>query len=95
MATKRPRLDQSGEEPTAGEREEQRDSGEREGEEEGGSEGGEQEEEEDEGVKEQMQNFFSELDVDFARQKRNLMTEGLRVSLFIEIRHHSINIYSM
>lgn len=84
---KRPRLDQSGGEPSTSEREDPQSRG-REGEEEGGSEGGEgegQEEEEDEGVEEQMKNFFSELDVDFARQKRNLMTEGLRVCLFIAL----------
>lgn len=47
------------------------------------SEGGEAEEEEegDERVQEQMNEFFSELDMDFARQKRNLLTEGLRVGL--------------
>ena len=44
-----------------------------------GVEGEEDEEDEDEGVREQMKEFFSELDVDLTRQKRNLMTEGLRV----------------
>ena len=54
--------------------------GEDEGEGEAGEEEeGEEEEEDDERLKEQMKDFFSELDVDFARQKRNLMTEGIRV----------------
>jgi hypothetical protein len=44
-----------------------------------GGEGSGDEDEEDEGVREQMNEFFSELDVDLTRQKRNLMTEGLRV----------------
>ena len=39
----------------------------------------EEEEEEDEGVEEQMNEFFSELDMDYTRQRRNLMTEGQRV----------------
>lgn len=55
------------------------------GEEEGGEgeAGGEryEEEDDDERLNEQMKDFFSELDVDFARQKRNLMTEGIRVGL--------------
>lgn len=47
-------------------------------EEEGGGSSGD-EDEDDERVREQMNEFFSELDVDVSRQKRNLMTEGLRV----------------
>ena len=53
---------------------------------EGSSEEGEEEEGEDgegeegdEGMEEQMKEFFSELDLDFARQKRKLLSEGLRV----------------
>lgn len=53
---------------------------------EGSSEEGEEEEggdgegeEGDEGMEEQMKEFFSELDLDFARQKRKLLSEGLRV----------------
>ena len=49
------------------------------GEEGDGGEGSGEEDEEDEGVREQMNEFFSELDVDLTRQKRNLMTEGIRV----------------
>ena len=63
-----------------------RDEREGEGEEERG-EGGreeEEEEEEDERVKEQMNEFFSELDMDFTRQKRNMM-EGLKVGLNIVV----------
>ena len=51
---------------------------ERAGEGEGGG-SGDEEEEDDSGVREQMRDFFSELDLDLSRQKRNLMTEGLRV----------------
>ena len=47
-------------------------------EEEGGGGSGD-EDEDDERVREQMNEFFLELDVDVSRQKRNLMTEGLRV----------------
>ena len=49
--------------------------------EEGEEEEGEEEEGEegDEGMEEQMKEFFSELDLDFARQKRKLLSEGLRV----------------
>ena len=51
----------------------------------GGEEGeegeGEEEEgeEEDEGMEEQMKEFFSELDMDFLRQKRKFLADGLRV----------------
>ena len=60
-----------------------RDGDDRMGEASGEGEGEAEEDEEDEKVKEQMKEFFSELDMDSARQKRNLMTEGLRVSLKI------------
>ena len=36
-------------------------------------------EEEDEGMEEQMKEFFSELDMDFLRQKRKFLADGLRV----------------
>ena len=49
------------------------------------------EDEEDERVREQMNEFFSELDVDVSRQKRNLMTEGLRVrSATLETRINTV-----
>ena len=46
-----------------------------------------EEEEEDERVKEQMNDFFSELDMDFTRQKRNMMMEGLRVCLKAQVEY--------
>ena len=85
---KRPRLDpeleesQGTQERDSGEQLETVDGGQGDterGEREEGEEGEEEEEEEDEGVEEQMSEFFSELDMDFARQRRNLMTEGQRV----------------
>ena len=48
----------------------------------GGNSGEDEEDDEEEGderVREQMTEFFSELDLDLSRQKRNLMTDGLRV----------------
>lgn len=46
---------------------------------EGEEEDEEEDDDDDEGVEEQMKEFFSEMDMDISRQKRNLLTDGLRV----------------
>ena len=53
----------------------------------GGNSGEDEEDDEEEGderVREQMTEFFSELDLDLSRQKRNLMTDGLRVRQYCQ-----------